>query len=116
MHSTNDSACDDECAIVEICSTFGSRERADDCAARLVRQRLAACVQVDGPLRSTYRWQGAVETAEEWRCICKTTPGRTTDCLEAIKVGHEYEVPQAVVTRCLGTPDYAAWVRNAVTE
>lgn len=107
---------DEHCEIVEIRTTFSSRERADACAARLVRERLAACVQVDGPVRSTYRWQGAVEVGEEWRCACKTAPGRVRACLEAIRAGHEYQVPEAVITRCLGTPEYAAWVRDSVTE
>lgn len=105
----------DDCEVVEIRTTFGARERAEACAARLVRERLAACVQVDGPLRSSYRWQDAIETAEEWRCICKTTSRRAAACLKALTTGHEYQLPEAIVTRCTSTPEYAAWVRASVT-
>lgn len=107
---------DDDREIVEIRTTFSCRERADACAARLIGDRVAACVQVEGPLRSTYRWQGVVENSEEWRCVCKTTPAREAACLRAITAGHEYQLPEAVVTRCRGTPEYAAWVRGSVTE
>lgn len=106
----------DDCEIVEIRTTFSARERAEACAARLVQERLAACAQVDGPLWSTYRWQEAIETAEEWRCICKTTSDRAAACLEALAAGHEYQVPEAIVTRCTSTPGYAAWVRASVRQ
>lgn len=106
----------DDCEIVEIHTTFSSRDRADACATHLVSGRLAACVQVEGPLQSSYRWQGGVETAMEWRCVCKTSPSRAPDCLEAIATGHEYQVPELVVTRRQGSREYAAWVRDAVTE
>lgn len=106
----------DECEIVEIRTTFGDRERAEACAERLVRERFAACAQVEGPLRSTYRWQDAVEKAEEWRCTCKTAPDRAAACLEAITRGHDYELPEAVVTRSTATAEYAAWVRSSVTD
>lgn len=107
---------DDDCEIVEIHTTFSSRDRADACATRLVSGRLAACVQVEGPLQSTYRWQGGVENATEWRCVCKTAPGRAAACLQALAAGHEYQVPELVVARRLGSREYAAWVRDAVTE
>ena len=106
----------DECDVVEIRTTFGSRERAEACAERLVRERFAACAQVEGPLRSTYRWQAAVERAEEWRCTCKTAPSRAIACLEAITAGHDYELPETLVTRSTATAAYAAWVRSSVAD
>jgi periplasmic divalent cation tolerance protein len=98
--------------IVEIRTTFGSREAAEACAARLVEGRVAACVQVDGPITSVYRWEGAVEAAVEWRCTCKTAADREAACLEAIARGHEYRTPQLVVVRLAASAAYAAWVRE----
>lgn len=100
--------------IVEIRTTFGGRAAAQACAERLVRERLAACVQVDGPIASTYAWRGAVETAEEWRCTCKTTPERADACRTAIVTGHSYDVPEVVVSRVVAAAAYAAWVRESV--
>jgi periplasmic divalent cation tolerance protein len=106
---------DGECDVVEIRTTFCAREQAEACAERLVRERFAACAQVEGPLRSTYRWQGAVEKAEEWRCTCKTAPDRVAACLEAITRGHDYDLPETLVTPSTATAAYAAWVRASVT-
>jgi periplasmic divalent cation tolerance protein len=103
-----------EAGFVEIHTTFESRQEAAACAERLVAGRLAACVQLDGPVTSTYRWQAAVETAEEWRCSCKTTLGRRDACIEAILAGHPYQTPQLTVVPVAATAAYAAWVRDSV--
>ena len=100
--------------IVEVRTTFGSRDAAEACAGRVVAARLAACGQVDGPVRSTYHWRGAVETAEEWRCTFKTTAARAVDCVAAIVASHPYETPEVLVATAATTPAYAAWVRESV--
>ena len=105
-----------EPGLVEIRSTFASRAAAAACAERLVTSRLAACVQLDGPLASIYAWQGAVETAEEWRCTCKTTAGRRDDCVAGILAVHDYETPQVTIVPLAATAAYAAWVRACVGE
>ena len=53
--------------IVEIHTTFGSAAAAEACVTAIVGDRLAACGQIDGPISSTYWWQGRLETATEWR-------------------------------------------------
>lgn len=100
--------------IVEIRTTFPSRGAAEACAARLVHERLAACVQVDGPLHSTYAWNGAIESAQEWRCTCKTTSAGEVACLRGIAALHDYETPELLVTPVSASPAYAAWVRDYV--
>lgn len=100
--------------IVEIRTTFGSRADAEACAARLVDGRYAACVQVEGPVSSTYRWQSAVERAEEFRCTCKTTADRAEACLEAVRAAHPYKTPELILADVRASSDYAAWVRSSV--
>lgn len=100
--------------IVEVRTTFGSRDDAEACAGRVVAARLAACGQVDGPVRSTYHWRGAIESAEEWRCTIKTTSARSAACIAAIVAGHPYENPEVLVVPVKTTPAYAAWVRESV--
>lgn len=103
-------------SIVEIRTTFGDRAAAEACAARLVRERLAACVQIEGPVAATYSWRGAVETSAEWRCTCKTTPGRAAHCRAALAAGHPYELPEIVESSATASEAYAAWVRESVGE
>lgn len=102
--------------LISITTTFSSREAAEACGRRLVELRLAACVQVEGPVTSLYRWRGAVETAVEWRCVCKTTGEREAECVAAILVAHDYDTPQIAVARLAGSPAYAAWIRESVTS
>ncbi len=100
--------------IVEIRTTFSSRSKASACGADLVARRLAACVQVDGPITSCYRWEGRVEVAEEFRCTCKTSANRATECAAAVLATHEYSTPELCIVETLTTPDYAAWVEASV--
>lgn len=102
--------------LVEIRTTFPTREAAMLLAQRLVGGRLAACVQVDGPVASTYAWQGQMETATEWRCSCKTTAARSVACAAAIREGHPYQTPEIVTAAVTASEAYAAWVRESVSE
>ena len=66
---------------IQIITTTDSRAAAEHIARTLVEQRMAACVQIGGPVTSVYRWQGQVECAEEWTCTIKTTADRYSDVL-----------------------------------
>jgi periplasmic divalent cation tolerance protein len=91
--------------------TIDSEEAAGDLAAALVDDRLAACVQVVGPIRSTYRWEGAVETSTEWLLLVKTTAGRFAALREAIRARHPYDVPEIVAVPVqAGLRQYLRWV------
>jgi periplasmic divalent cation tolerance protein len=112
--SPHDASVDVEGGIVEIRTTFAARGAAEACARLLVERGLAACVQVDGPVLSTYRWRGAVERAEEFRCTAKTTAAAAGGCIEAIRRAHPYENPELLVAAVAAAPAYAAWVRESV--
>lgn len=87
-------------------------ERADEVASSLVTERLAACVNVHGPMRSVYRWKGAVETEPERQLVIKTTASRL-DALQArLAAIHPYELPEFVVIRPeRASRGYEEWVR-----
>lgn len=109
-----DGACPPERVVTEIRTTFASRAEAVACGSRLIEQRLAACVQVEGPLTSIYRWQGVVENAEEFCCRAKTTPAAVAACEAALRSLHPYDCPEILVTHACGSAGYAAWVREQV--
>lgn len=80
-------------------------------AARLVAERLAACVNILAPCRSVYRWQGAVEDAQEIPLLIKTTAARYAALESAIRAAHPYELPEIIaVPIARGLPDYLSWV------
>jgi periplasmic divalent cation tolerance protein len=98
-----------------ILSTAGSREEADRLANALVERRLAACVNVLGPIASVYRWQGKVERAEEFLLLIKTTSARFAQVSAAIKELHSYELPECVeLTVSGGSEAYLQWIAESV--
>jgi periplasmic divalent cation tolerance protein len=86
-------------------------ETARALAARLVDQRLAACVNILAPCSSVYRWQGKVEDAAEVPLLIKTTVARYAALEAALRAGHPYELPEIIaVPIAHGLPEYLAWV------
>ena len=92
-------------------TTLPAEADADALARKLVAERLAACVSVQGPVRSVYRWKGAVESdAEQLLCI-KTTAHRVEDLRRRLGDLHPYEVPEIIVLPIVeGNPAYLAWL------
>ena len=97
--------------IIQVVTTIDSREAAEALGRRLVNDRLVACCQVVGPIRSIYRWKGNVEETDEWYCIMKTGASMYQRVEGAIKNLHPYELPEIMalpVDRVLSA--YAGWV------
>lgn len=88
--------------FVQITTSTGTRDNADRIALELVERRLAACVQIAGPIASTFRWQGKVETAEEWLCIAKSEKGQLGAIEKLLAELHPYEVPELIATPIVG--------------
>jgi periplasmic divalent cation tolerance protein len=94
-----------------VISNLPDRASADRLAQALVERRLAACVNILAPCRSVYRWQGALESAEEHPLLIKTTADRYSALEEAIRGLHPYELPEIVaVPLTAGLPEYLTWV------
>lgn len=93
-------------------TTVGSAETAAALAKGAVTARLAACAQVDGPVQSTYGWQGTVETATEWRVTFKTTPARLPELTTWVHTHHPYDTPQWLCTPASSSPAYTQWARD----
>lgn len=99
--------------ILQVSTTIDSRDAAQRIAESLVEQRLAACVQVAGPNSSTYRWEGAIETAEEWLCLIKTRQELYPELEQAILALHSYAVPEILAVPVVsGHAAYTDWVRS----
>jgi periplasmic divalent cation tolerance protein len=96
---------------LQVVTAVDDAERAGEIARVLVDRRLAACVQVIGPIYSTYRWKGRVETEREHLLIVKTTSARYDECAAAIRELHAYETPEITATPIVaGDPDYLDWI------
>ncbi|AJC60126.1 MULTISPECIES: divalent-cation tolerance protein CutA [Streptomyces] len=98
--------------FLAVLTTTDSEERAQNLAATAVEARLAACAQIDGPIKSVYQWQGNIETDAEWRVLYKTTAARYADLEKHIKAVHTYDTPEIIATPITGgSNEYLSWLR-----
>ena len=96
-------------------STAGSREEASKIAKALVEERLAACVNIIGPIQSVYRWEGKVDKAEEFLMVVKTTSVRSAEVISRIRELHSYDLPEAIeISITGGSPQYLTWIAECV--
>ncbi len=102
-------------SVVSVYAVFADTDEAEHVGRLMVEEQLAACVNILGPVRSIYRWQGAVESAAEVAAIFKTTDDQADALMTRIAALHSYDVPCVVtwpVEKLLGP--YAQWVEANV--
>ena len=98
-----------------VLTTAGSAEEAHKIAHALVERRLAACVNVVGPIYSVYRWKGAVESTSEQLLVIKTTAARFPAVREAIGELHSYDLPECILVPVEdGSAEYLEWIGESV--
>ena len=99
--------------FILVTTTAPTKEDAAKIATALLEQRLAACVQILGPIESRYWWNGTIEQSPEWLCLIKTIRGKFTAVDAAIRANHSYEVPEIVACPIeLGSEPYLDWLRS----
>jgi periplasmic divalent cation tolerance protein len=101
--------------VVSVYAVFASAEEAERIGRIVVEEGLAACINILGPVRSMYRWQGAVESAEEAAAILKTSQDSADALIARISELHSYEVP-CIVTWPIDKVlrGYADWIEDSV--
>jgi periplasmic divalent cation tolerance protein len=94
-----------------ILTTAGSQKEAGKIAHALVERRLAACVNIVPRIESVYRWQGKVETAQEWLLLIKTQLKLYERVRRALKELHSYDLPECVMLEVsAGDTAYLDWL------
>lgn len=101
--------------ITSVYAVFANADEAESIGRRCVEERLAACVNILGPIQSIYRWVGAVESADEVAALFKTTDDMAEALITRISGLHSYDVPCTVswpIEKILGP--YARWIEDSV--
>jgi periplasmic divalent cation tolerance protein len=102
---------------IQVVTTTEKKEDAEKIARLLIEKRLVACVQILGPVSSTYRWKGNIEQAEEWQCLIKTRQDLFGEVEKAIKSIHPYETPEIIATVIsAGSGDYLKWLQDELSN
>ncbi len=97
----------------EVRTTIDTIEGAQKIADALVEKRVAACVQVSGPITSTYWWKGQVERAQEWVCVVKTRKDLYNSAETTICQLHSYDEPEIIATAIIeGSQGYLRWIEK----
>jgi len=91
--------------------TCPDQQIADHIAEMLVKDKLAACVNILPGIKSVYQWQGVVETAQEHLLLIKSQRHRFAAIETAIKAAHPYQVPEIIAVAIEnGSDDYLQWL------
>ncbi|MFG6195424.1 divalent-cation tolerance protein CutA [Nonomuraea sp. JJY05] len=92
-------------------TTVASADEGVALAHSITSQRLAAGVQIIGPIRSLYWWQGSLRDEREWQLVIKTTHSLLVALENHIKANHSYETPEIIATEiAAGSDDYLNWI------
>lgn len=98
-------------ANVLVYVTAGSTEMALAIGRAVVTERLAACVNILGPITSIYRWQGEICEDAEVAFIVKTRDDLVEALSERIRALHDYEIPCVVALPiAAGNPSFLDWI------
>jgi periplasmic divalent cation tolerance protein len=101
--------------FVIVLTTLPIDADAETLARALIEERLAACVNILAPMQSIYRWEGAIEQAEERQLIMKTAVDRVEELKKRVIALHPYEIPELLVIPVAGGgEDYLGWIMHSV--
>ena len=96
--------------LILILTTMPDDERARALARTLVEERLAACVNVHGPMTSTYQWKGTLEHETEHQVVIKTTRERLPAVEARVLALHPYQLPEFIVLGADASEAYGQWL------
>lgn len=96
--------------------TCPSRKTGEMVARLLVRERLAACVNVIPGLTSIYRWEGKICRDAEVLLVIKSRRSRLAALTRRVKSLHPYSVPEVIALPVAGgSTSYLSWIRDSTT-
>lgn len=98
---------------VVIMTTTNTEREAKQIAEVIVREKLAACVQIIPKIHSIYEWQGKIHSEQEYLLLIKTFDKLTAKVRKKLEDEHSYEVFEFLVTPVIEASDeYAEWMKK----
>lgn len=101
---------------IQVFSTVVSNKTAEEIAESVIDKKFAAIVQITGPVKSMYRWEGKILKGEDWRLIFKTTKELYEKLEKEIKRLHPFGVPEILAVPVVeGNKDYLKWISKELS-
>lgn len=98
---------------IQVFITINDKEKAKEIAETLLDKKLAACVQINGPVTSLYKWQGSLVEDQEWLLAVKSSSAHYPELEERVRQIHVYEVPEILAVSIEdGNKDYFNWMQK----
>ena len=95
-------------------TTVPEKDQADSLAEDIVENRLAACVQIDSPVTSVYRWQGKTEKGQEHRLVIFAPERKLGELESLVHDRHPYDTPKWVCCKAEKVSEkYLKWANEA---
>lgn len=99
---------------VVIFVTTANKKEAKKIASSLVKEKLAACVNIMENVHSLFWWQGRVDEAYEALLIVKTRKALLSKLIKKVKSLHSYEVPEIIALPIIaGNKEYLRWINES---
>ncbi len=100
---------------IVILVTASNSEEAQKIADKLVEDRLAACVNILGNIKSVFRWEGARDSADETLLLIKSKKSRLPQIIKLVKSLHSYQVPEIIALPIIaGDKKYLNWIDESL--
>ncbi|CAN0838822.1 Protein CutA, chloroplastic [Linum grandiflorum] len=97
--------------------TVPNREAGKKLAHSIVKERLAACVNIVPGIESVYEWKGEIQTDSEELLIIKTRESLLESLTEHVKANHEYDTPEVISLPITGgSTEYLEWVKKSTRD
>jgi len=101
--------------FIQISTTTETNEEAEKISQNILEKRVAACVQIIGPIKSSYWWNDKIEQSEEWLCLIKTHKKFFDEIEKLISSIHSYDTPEIIATPIIaGSKGYIEWISGLV--
>jgi len=102
---------------IQVITTVDDKEEAQRLARAIVEKRLAACVQIIGPVSSIYWWEDNIVEEPEHICLMKSRENLYPELEQVIMEEHSYEIPEIlVVPVSRGSAGYFSWMDRELKE
>ncbi len=95
--------------------TCANKKQASIIASRLIKKKVAACVNIVKTIESVFRWENKVDRANEALLIVKSKKSRLSGIIKLIKSLHSYQVPEIIALPIIGGyKPYLDWIDDSL--